>query len=180
MYIKAERLVIRNFKASDIDDVYQIYENEETCKYLLHDAWNISNKEENFTNLLMKSDLDNDRAVDLAVSFNDKVIGVFHAWYTGMKQTIEVGFSFLNEFSGKGYATETLLVMLEYIFNNYEVHRIQAVCDDRNIASKRLCLKVGMRKEAHFIKDYWNKGEWRSSYVFGILKEEQRAYEKNA
>lgn len=38
MYIKAERLVIRNFKASDIDDVYQIYENEETCKYLLHDA----------------------------------------------------------------------------------------------------------------------------------------------
>lgn len=179
MYIKAERLVIRNFKASDIDDVYQIYEDEETCKYLLHDAWDETNKEVNFNNLLIKSDLDNDRAVNLAVSFNDKVIGVFHAWYTGMKQTIEVGFSFSKDFSGKGYATETLLVMLEYIFNNYEVHRIQAVCDDRNIASEKLCLKVGMRKEAHFIKDYWNKDEWTSSYVFGILKEEQREYEEN-
>lgn len=96
MYIKAERLVIRNFKASDIDDVYQIYKNEETCKYLLHYAWNETNKEVKFNNLLIKSDLNKDRAVNLAVSFNDKVIGVFHAWYTGMKQTIEVGFSFLN------------------------------------------------------------------------------------
>ncbi|WP_414051399.1 GNAT family N-acetyltransferase [Macrococcus animalis] len=179
MYIKAERLVIRNFKASDIDDVYQIYKNEETCKYLLHDAWDESNKEVNFNNLLIKSDLENDYAINLAVSLNNKVIGVFHAWYTEMKQTIVVGFSFSNEFSGKGYATETLLAMLEYIFNNYEVHRIQAVCDDRNIASKKLCLRVGMRKEAHFIKDYWNKGEWTSSYVFGILKEELRTYEKD-
>ncbi|MFW3362324.1 GNAT family N-acetyltransferase [Aerococcus viridans] len=175
MYLKTERLVIRSIKTTDIDDVFEIYQDDATCKYLLYDSWDESNKKEHFTNLLIKSDLENDRAVNLAVSLNDKVIGVFHAWFTEMKQTIEVGFSFSKEFGGKGYATESLFAMLEYLLKNYEVHRIQAVCEDRNIASEKLCLRVGMRKEVHFIKDYWSRGEWTSSFVFGMLKSEMPA-----
>ena len=32
-----------------------------------------------------------------------------------------------------------------------------------------LCERVGMRKEAHFIEDYWSKGEWTDSFVYGML-----------
>lgn len=32
-----------------------------------------------------------------------------------------------------------------------------------------LCERIDMRKEAHFIQDFWNKGEWTDSIVYGML-----------
>lgn len=39
MYLKTERLVIRSIKTTDIDDVFEIYQDDATCKYLLYDSW---------------------------------------------------------------------------------------------------------------------------------------------
>lgn len=86
-----------------------------------------------------------------------------------MKDTVEIGFSFLNTVSGKGYATEATRSLAENLFNEFNVHRIQANLDARNEASKKLCERIGMRKEAHFIQDFWNKGEWTDSIVYGML-----------
>ncbi len=58
---------------------------------------------------------------------------------------------------------------MEYLFKNVKIHRIQANLDSRNLSSAKLCERIGMRKEAHFIKDYWNKGEWTDSYIYGML-----------
>ncbi|MBG9979430.1 GNAT family N-acetyltransferase [Facklamia lactis] len=174
MYIETERLIIRKLEWEDLNGVFHIYQDQETCQFLLHDPWTEANKEQNFTEMIEKSDLEMDRAVNLAVVRKHHVIGIFHVWYTEMKKTVEVGYTFSKEYSGKGYATETLKAMIDFIFKHHDVHRIQAVCDDRNVSSEQLCLRAGMRKEAHFIKDFWNKGEWTSSFVFGILREEYK------
>ncbi len=58
---------------------------------------------------------------------------------------------------------------MKELFEKYNVHRIQANLDARNISPAKLCNNIGMRKEAHFIKDYWNKDEWTDSYVYGML-----------
>lgn len=29
-----------------------------------------------------------------------------------------------------------------------------------------------MRREAHFIQDFWSKGEWTDSYIYAILASE--------
>ena len=50
-----------------------------------------------------------------------------------------------------------------------DVYWIIANLDSRNLSSAKLCERIGMRKEAHFIKDYWNKGEWTDSYIYGML-----------
>ncbi|MED3398397.1 N-acetyltransferase, partial [Bacillus wiedmannii] len=39
MEIKTERLMIRPFKGTDLQDVFAIYNNDDTCKYLLHNKW---------------------------------------------------------------------------------------------------------------------------------------------
>ena len=46
--IKTERLLIRPFKEDDLEDLYGIYMDEKTCRYLLHDAWNKDNKHQHF------------------------------------------------------------------------------------------------------------------------------------
>ncbi|MED3352954.1 thermonuclease family protein [Bacillus thuringiensis] len=35
--------------------------------------------------------------------------------------------------------------------------------------AQKLCERIGMRKEVHFIQDFWSKNEWTDSIVYGML-----------
>ncbi|CAM3808138.1 GNAT family N-acetyltransferase [Mesobacillus thioparans] len=107
--------------------------------------------------------------LSLAVVNDSKVIGDLSVWYTGMKDSVEIGYCFANEASLKGCATDAVSSLVKMLFSEFHVHRIQATIDARNKTSQKLCERIGMRKEAHFIKDYWSKGEWTDSMVYGML-----------
>lgn len=171
--INTNRLELRTLIEHDLEDVYEIYCCEETCQYLLHEPWNNNNKVSSFEAELKKDDFDSEIGLNLGVVLEDKVIGVLSAWRTEMTDTAEIGFSFNKNYSGQGYATEAAHTLFDYLFIDKNLHRITANCDARNSASAKLCERVGMRKEAHFIKDFWNKGEWTDSYIFAVLREER-------
>lgn len=169
MEFNTERLTIRPFKNNDLDDVFTIYNNDDTCRYLLHDKWTAEDMLEKFNKKLENSTLTKETALSLAVADNNKVIGDLSVWFTEMKDTVEIGYTFSNEASGKGYATEAVSRLVMELFDRFNVHRIQANLDARNTASQKLCERIGMRKEAHFIQDFWNKDEWTDSIVYGML-----------
>ncbi|MDE0584017.1 GNAT family N-acetyltransferase [Planococcus sp. A6] len=172
MLLNTERLVIRPFQAQDIQDVFAIYSDKEVCQYLLHKEWHVGNMEEKFNKKLINRSLTPNTMISLAVVLGEQVIGELSAWYTDMKNTVEIGYSFSSASGGKGYATEAVESLMAHLFNDYHVHRIQATLDARNTASQKLCERIGMRKEAHFIQDYWNKNEWTDSIVYGMLDHE--------
>lgn len=155
-----------------MEDVFSIYSNADTCRYLLHEPWTRDNVEEEFSNKLKENTLGENSKLSLACIVDGKVIGDISIWHTGMKDTVEIGYVFNPQYAGKGYAYESVNAVIEYLFENQKVHRIQANMDARNLASSKLCEKLGMRKEAHFIKDFWNKGEWTDSFVYGMLIED--------
>ncbi|WP_265735139.1 GNAT family N-acetyltransferase [Aliarcobacter cryaerophilus] len=53
---------------------------------------------------------------------------------------------------------KALKTVVKYLFRNKNIHRIQANMDARNLLSAKFCEKIGMRREAHFIKDFYSKG----------------------
>lgn len=169
MNLQTKRLTIRPFQQGDLEDLYAIYGNEDTCRFLLHSVWREENKEEKFSEKLEANLLTPSDPLSLACVYREKVIGDLSIWYTGMKDTLEIGFSFNPPYGGQGFATEALRAVMEYLFLEKNIHRIQANLDARNAPSAALCQRVGMRREAHFLQDYWNKGEWPDSYVYGML-----------
>ncbi|WP_040979384.1 GNAT family N-acetyltransferase [Oceanobacillus jeddahense] len=169
MEFKTDRLLIRPFNENDLQDVFHLYNNDATCKYLLHDKWTDENKQEEFHKKLKNNVLTKETPLNLAVVSGAEVIGDLAVWYTEMKDTVEIGYTFSQEASGKGYATEAVSSLVKRLFAEYDVHRIQANLDARNEASQKLCERIGMRKEAHFIQDFWSKGEWTDSIVYGML-----------
>jgi RimJ/RimL family protein N-acetyltransferase len=84
----------------------------------------------------------------------------------------EVGYCFNRQFWGQGYATGTMKALLNFGFEELKLHRIIATCDPRNIGSARVMQKNGLRKEAHFIQELWQKNEWRDSLLYAILEHE--------
>lgn len=173
MKIITERLVLRPFVQEDYEETFNIYSDEETCRYLLHNVWTKENVKEEFAKKMNNHCLTEEKMLNLAVTQKDLVIGDISVWYTEMKETVEIGYSFLSASSGKGYATEAVEAVIKWLFEKEGVHRIQANLDASNKASSNLCERVGMRKEAHFIQDFWNKGEWTDSLVYGMLRADQ-------
>ena len=87
-------------------------------------------------------------------------------------EQVEVGITLAPEYQGKGYATEALHSLLTYLFVELRKYRVFGSVDPRNKPSMRLLERVGMRKEAHFVKSLWFRGEWVDDVVFAMLAEE--------
>jgi ribosomal-protein-alanine N-acetyltransferase len=58
---------------------------------------------------------------------------------------VEVGYGFLPEHWGNGYATEVLNALLEWAFANIDIPEIVACTSSDNLASKRVIEKCGMK-----------------------------------
>ncbi len=59
---------------------------------------------------------------------------------------IEVGYGFVPEAWGKGYATEITQKAIEYLQLNFKGRKIIAFVQDENTASKHVLEKAGMKK----------------------------------
>ena len=97
----------------------------------------------------------------------------FHVLHlgTGTKQ-LEIGYTLVPSERGKGYGTEALEIMVDYLFLSKDAMRIQAQTDQRNVASQKVLEKVGFKKEGTLRKNFFMRGEWTDDYIYSILREE--------
>lgn len=86
----------------------------------------------------------------------------------------EIGSSLLPSERGKGYCSEAVKIMVDYLFLSKDIGRIQAHTDARNTAAQKVLEKAGFEKEGTFRKEYFVRGEWRDSCIFAILREDWR------
>jgi diamine N-acetyltransferase len=84
----------------------------------------------------------------------------------------EIGSSLLPSERGKGYGSEAVRIMVDYLFLSKDIGRIQAHTEARNVAAQKVLQKAGFKKEGTFRKEYFVRGEWRDSCIFAILREE--------
>ena len=84
----------------------------------------------------------------------------------------EIGWVVNPTYAGRGFATEAARALVDLGFRHYGLHRIFAQLDARNTTSARLCERLGMTREAQFRRDYWSKGEWTDSMIYGLLRDE--------
>lgn len=57
----------------------------------------------------------------------------------------DIGFSFLEEFQGKGYGYEAASQLLEMAFTDFGCSKISAITSKQNIASQTLIQKLGLK-----------------------------------
>ncbi|MBX7235025.1 MAG: GNAT family N-acetyltransferase [Caldilineales bacterium] len=84
----------------------------------------------------------------------------------------EIGFTLATAYQRQGYATEAVRRLLAHLFEEKGLHRVRANCDDRNLASVRLMERLGMRREAHYIENFWDGEGWAGEYWYALLRRE--------
>jgi RimJ/RimL family protein N-acetyltransferase len=84
----------------------------------------------------------------------------------------EIGITLAPAHQGHGYATEAIGLVLGYLFGRLDKHRVTAITDADNAAAAALLVRVGFRREGHFVDNVWFKGKWGSEFSFALLRRE--------
>ena len=92
--------------------------------------------------------------------------------YRPVFTTQEISYDLLPSERGKGYCSEAVKIMVDYLFLSKDIVRVQAHIAAGNMASQRVLEKAGFKKEGTFRKEYFVRGEWRDSCTFSILRKE--------
>jgi RimJ/RimL family protein N-acetyltransferase len=174
--IETKRLLLRPYRETDYDALLGLQTREDVTRYLLYDVKTPEQVRESLALRMMLPPLDADgQAVTLAVELLDsgQVIGDVTLFRVSTEQEQgEIGFVFHPDFHGRGYAGEAAKALLDAAFDDLGMHRVIGRCDVRNAASAALMERLGMRKEAHFVRNEYLKGEWTDELVFALLTEE--------
>lgn len=72
----------------------------------------------------------------------------------------------------KGVATEAAAMIIEFGFNDLELHRIYANCAPENGSSQKVLEKLGMSFEGRMRENLLLKEGWRDSNLYSILARE--------
>ncbi|TQL57804.1 GNAT family N-acetyltransferase [Propioniferax innocua] len=168
---ETERLRLRLHEHRDVGPLQRIYGRHDVARYLLEDPWSMADAEQQVARRMLRTGLDDGRtALALVIEHHDEVIGDVALWLTDPDRSVaEIGWVMDPDQGGRGLATEAVRTVLDMAFHDFELHRVVAQMDARNKASARLAERVGMTKEAHMRQDWWNKGEWTDTLVFGVL-----------
>jgi RimJ/RimL family protein N-acetyltransferase len=174
--LETNRLLLRSFQESDLQ-VFMAYRSDPAiAKYQGWEApYNEATAAAFVQEMKRKQPAIPGEWYQIAIELKSshEMIGdcAFHILAEDARQA-EIGFTLSRSYQGKGYATEAVLRLLDYLFREVGLHRVRAICDAENLASAKLLERVGMRREGHFIKNIWFKGKWGSEYWYGLLKEE--------
>jgi len=84
----------------------------------------------------------------------------------------EVGYALSTAYQGQGILTDTLEILLDDLFHNTLLERIEARCAVENYGSQRVLEKNGFLREGR-LKGYFKlRGRRVDNYVYGLLRED--------
>jgi len=87
-------------------------------------------------------------------------------------QQVELGITLGKKYQGKGFATEAMSAVIDFLFTELNKHRITTSIDPQNTNSVNLVRRLGFRQEAHFREGILMNGIWVDDLVFALLRNE--------
>lgn len=139
------RLVLRNFRAEDAPDLLgYLHAPAASCFLSMRlDDLDAARSE-------AERRAGNDDAIAVCLKDTSRLIGDLFAIQEG--DTYAVGWNFNPAFSGAGYASEAASALFAHLFGVKGARRLYAYVEDHNLASQRLCRRLGMRQEGLFVE----------------------------
>ena len=169
--LETERLVIRDYRESDILSFHTLVSDQTTMRYLP----GILCRDEQQSAKMFREAVDAAMLRDRTKHFFavcqkscDKTIGGIG--FTIIRKGIgHLGYFYMPQYWGKGYATEAAKAVFQYAFETIGLHKIVTGCLKENVGSEKVMIKCGMRKEADLRQHIWHEDQWKDRVEYGLI-----------
>ncbi len=174
MKLETNRLIIRPIKVTDKNEIFKYRSDKESNIYQEWIPESIDDVEI-FIDKVAKQINETKTWFQFVIIEKEtqKLMGDLgvHFWDDENKQ-VEIGCTLNKDFQNKGYATEAVEKVIDYLFKELNKHRITASIDPQNINSKRLVERIGFRKEAHFVESLMINGNWVDDLIYALIEKD--------
>jgi len=171
--LKTDRLLLREINEENLDFLMELKTRPETNKYENGGIPSNDSIIEHCHLLIEKAELLPEEGAIMYAVYNakDEMIGDVHL-NCNWKETgeWEIGYGFLCEYWGNGYATEAVKTVIEFAFKKLHIHKLMAFINAENIRSVALAKRIGMVQEGHMREGRLVDGKWNDEFVFTLLK----------
>lgn len=156
MYLETQRLILRKFEETDAERLFLLDSDPEVMKYIGVPPLSDISESENVIKMIQQQYLDNGVG-RLAVI--EKESGLLIGWsglklitqeINGYNNIYDLGYRFIPEYWGKGYALESAKASLDFGFNDLKAETIYAHAHSENEGSNHILRKLGFEKTGEF------------------------------
>lgn len=143
--IETERLIIRNFKLTDEEQLYEVIKTYKTTEYAKLEERDTGHRwpdaREEYKGIIEWFSKGDD-FLAVVLNENTQVIGLI-AKEKHKNESFGFGYVFHSDFLGEGYATEAGSAVVDFIFENLETGKIITGTPIENEPSNNLLKKLG-------------------------------------
>ena len=165
--LNTERLLLRPFRLSDIDDVLD-YASDPDWAAFYPRPYDRGSTEYMVAQAVLSSW---DKKAEFAIVFEGRVIGLVELTVDPKNQTAELGYDIARNMWGQGLAVEAAVAVCDWGFREYGLARVYARADQRNSRSLRVMEKLGMTREGiHRSSEVW--GDRVDEVSYAVLRDE--------
>lgn len=172
--IETARLTLRPLTMTDDGAIYAYCSDPEVSKYVLFETHKTIEDSRVFLRLVLAEYAEGKPSVlGIELKENGKFIGTigYLNWNDDHKR-IEIGYAISRTFWNKGYVTEAVKGLINHLFTNSDLIRIEARCKVENIGSSRVMEKAGMKFEGVLRKQVFSKGAHHDMKMYSILRDD--------
>jgi ribosomal-protein-alanine N-acetyltransferase len=149
-YIVTDKVILRKIVDTDIEGLFEIYNNKNVFTYIPGD---IKKNKETVQNMIghFERDFHKRKTIFLGIYLPEapeQIVGVAEMFeYDDKVNMITIGYRLNERYWGKGIATQTVKAMVDYLFNTVGINRIQAFVMPANVKSQKVLEKNNFIKE---------------------------------
>ena len=169
--IKTERLLLRQFSDSDLENVFNGLSHPEIIKYY---GVSFQTLEATKEQMVFFADLEkNETGIWFAVCSADNKTFYGAGGLNNLSKEhkkAEIGFWLISDFWGQGIMKEAMLLICNYGFDNLELHRIEGFVESENKNCKNAMSKLDFQHEGTMKECEIKNGKFISLDIYAKIK----------
>ena len=168
--LTGKRVRLRAPERADIPIFVKWFNDPEVTQFLLRSPPMSMEEEERWFENLMR---DEGRVFCIETLEGELIgnLGVMHFDWTNRKADIGVVLG-EKEYWSKGYGTEAITLLLGYLFEELNLHRVWLYCEEANRRAQRCYEKCGFTREGVFRDNRRKQGSYANDIIYSILRDE--------
>lgn len=171
--IKTERLLLRQFTDSDLENVFKGLSNPEVIKYY---GVSFQTLEATKEQMVFFADLEkNDTGIWFAICSADNTTFYGAGGLNNLSKEhkkAEIGFWLISNFWGRGIMKEAMPLICNYGFDNLELNRIEGFVESENKNCKNAMAKLDFQYEGTMKDCEIKNGKFISLDIYAKLKDD--------
>ena len=168
--VKGKKVFLRYIEFEDFDEMMKMFrESRNFYKGLVTPAKTL----EDFNKYVERNDDEANECFVICRREDEKIVGAINLTQIFRKgfQNAYLGYSLGVKYTGKGFMTEAVDLILKFAFKDLKLHRIEANIQPHNFSSIEVVKRCGFINEGFSPKYLKIGGRWRDHERWAIIRE---------